>query len=185
MTCRNVDATTAHTCGGSTPTGALMSYDAQGRLVSWVAPTGTPASEHLLYDNAGNLVLTRATTPSGTTSTVFFGFTETVLSGSTTTTTTSYSVAGQRVAERVGTAFSYLIANLQGSPTVALTSAGTVSAVQFYLPYGTTGFAWGTMPTAHRYTDQLLDSQMGLLYYGSRYYDPVTARFVRADRVQG
>ncbi|HEU5382062.1 MAG TPA: RHS repeat-associated core domain-containing protein, partial [Ktedonobacteraceae bacterium] len=50
---------------------------------------------------------------------------------------------------------------------------------------GTAGFAWGTMPTAHSYTDQLLDRQMGLLDYGSRFYDPVTARFVRADRVQG
>ena len=60
-----------------------------------------------------------------------------------------------------------------------------MSAVQLFLPYGASGFAWGTMPTAHNYTDQLLDSVMDLLYYGARYYDPLADQFVSADSVQG
>ncbi len=51
LTCRNTDTTTGHTCAGSSPTGASMTYDAQGRLTSWTAPSGTSASEYLLYDN--------------------------------------------------------------------------------------------------------------------------------------
>lgn len=184
MTCRNVDATTGHTCAGSIPTGAQFTYDVEGRLSAWTAPTGTSASEHMLYDNAGRLVLNRTTTSQGNTSTVYFGLTETVLTSSMTVTTKYYTINGQRVAERVGGTLSYLISNLQGSPTLALNNTGNVSAVQLYLPYGTPSFAWGTMPTAHGYTDQLLDSQMGLMYYGARYYDPVTARFVSADIVQ-
>ncbi len=130
-------------------------------------------------------MLTRTTTPGGNTSTIDFGLTETVLTSSTTTTAKYYFVAGQRVAEQVGSTFSYLIPNLEGSPTVALSSTGYVSAVQLFLPYGASGFAWGTMPTAHNYTDQLLDSVMGLLYYGARYYDPLADQFVSADSVQG
>ncbi len=130
-------------------------------------------------------MLTRTTTPGGNTSTIDFGLTETVLTSSTTTTAKYYFVAGQRVAEQVGSTFSYLIPNLEGSPTVALSSTGSVSAVQLFLPYGASGFAWGTMPTAHNYTDQLLDSVMGLLYYGARWYDPLADQFVSADSVQG
>jgi RHS repeat-associated protein len=185
LTCRNSDTTSGHTCAGSSPSGAVMSYDNEGRLSRWTAPSGTNASEHFLYDTEGNLVLTRTTTASGTTSTIEFGLTETVLTSTSTTTTNYYFVAGQRVAEQVGSTFSYLVPNLEGSPTVALDSTGHVSAVQLFLPYGAQGFAWGTMPTAHSYTDQLLDSQMGLLYYGARFYDPLSAQFTSADIVQG
>ena len=111
-------------------------------------------------------MLTRTTTPGGNTSTIDFGLTETVLTSSTTTTAKYYFVGSQRVAEQVGSTFSYLIPNLEGSPTVALSSTGYVSAVQLFLPYGASGFAWGTMPTAHNYTDQLLDSVMGLCTTG-------------------
>ncbi len=183
LICRNSDTTSGHTCAGSSPTGAVMSCDNEGRLTGWTAPSGTNASEHLLYDNEGNLVLTRATTTTGTTSTINFGLTETVLTSNSTTTTNSYFVAGQRVAEQVGSTFSYLVPNLEGSPTVALDSTGHVSAVQLFLPYGAQGFAWGSMPTAHSYTDQLLDRQMSLLYYGARFYDPLSDQFVSADAV--
>src|SRR5579875_1163827 len=185
MTCRNTDTTSGHTCAGSSPSGATMTYDAQGRLSAWTAPSGTSVNEYLLYDNEGNLVLTRTVTPNGNTSTIDFGVTETVLTSSTTTTTNYYFVDGQRVAEQVGSTFSYLIPNLEGSPTVALSSTGTVSAVELFLPYGAQGFAWGTMPTPHNYTDQLLDSQSGLLYYGARWYDPLADQFTSADSVQG
>src|SRR6266571_4741215 len=58
MTCRNTDTGSGHTCGSS-PTGALMSYDNEGRLASWTAPNGTTASDGFLYDNEGNRVLQR------------------------------------------------------------------------------------------------------------------------------
>ena len=45
MTCRNPDTTSGHTCACSSPTGAVISYDNEGRLSSWTAPSGTSASE--------------------------------------------------------------------------------------------------------------------------------------------
>ena len=90
MLCRNVDTTAAHSCA-STQTGATMSYDNEGRLASWTAPSGTTASDQFLYDNAGKRVLQRTSTTSGSTTTVtdtitFESLTEVSLSGGTTST---------------------------------------------------------------------------------------------------
>jgi RHS repeat-associated protein len=163
-----------------------MGYDADGQLTNWNAPSGTVGSAHYLYDNAGNRVLTNSVTASTTTDTIYFdGYTETVLSGGTTTTTKYYNANGVRIAVRVGAVLSYLLSDPLGSNAVALNSTGQVIAAQHYSPYGTVDYSWGTMPTSYGYTGQRLDSQTGLLYYGARYYDPIAERFVRADTVQG
>src|SRR5579884_65790 len=39
------------------------------------------------------------------------------------------------------------------------------------------------MPTTYNFTGQRLDSETGLLYYGARYYDPLSGRFTQADLV--
>jgi YD repeat-containing protein len=72
LTCRNTDTTSGHTCAGSTPTGAVMTYDNQGRLAGWTAPSGTSASETYLYDNEGNRVLTTNSTSGASTDTFTF-----------------------------------------------------------------------------------------------------------------
>jgi YD repeat-containing protein len=46
-----------------------MSYDNEGRLASWTAPSGTTASDSFLYDNEGNRVLQRVN--SGTVTIIF------------------------------------------------------------------------------------------------------------------
>jgi len=40
------------------------------------------------------------------------------------------------------------------------------------------------MPTDYTFTGQRLDSETGLLYYGARYYDPLSGRFTQADLLQ-
>jgi YD repeat-containing protein len=72
LLCRNTDTTSGHTCAGSTPTGAVMTYDNQGRLAGWTAPSGTSASETYLYDNEGNRVLTTNSTSGASTDTFTF-----------------------------------------------------------------------------------------------------------------
>jgi RHS repeat-associated protein len=126
------------------------------------------------------------TSQNGTpTDTVYFDtYTETVISGSSTTTTKYYSVNGQRLAEKVGSSLSFLISDLSGNVVMAVTSVGTVTAVELYEPYGQMNYAWGTMPTAHTYTGQRLESQSGLLYYNFRWYDPLAGVFVRTDDMQ-
>ena len=66
-----------------------MSYDAHGQMANWTAPSGTVGSAHYLYDAEGNRVLTNSANAGTTTDTISFdGYTETVLTGGTTTTTT-------------------------------------------------------------------------------------------------
>ncbi|HVB74905.1 MAG TPA: hypothetical protein VNE38_15240 [Ktedonobacteraceae bacterium] len=97
MTCRNTASGTGHTCGGSTPTGAAMSYDSRGQMVNWTAPSGKVGSAQYLYDNQGNRVLTNSSGASGTTDTIDFdGYTETVISGAIVTTTKYYNANGAR-----------------------------------------------------------------------------------------
>ncbi len=188
MTCRNVDSSGAQSCASGAQTGATMSYDNEGRLASWTAPGGTTASDQFLYDNEGNRVLQRSSTTTGSTTAVsdtitFDGYTDTTISNGTTTTTKYYRAGGQNVAETTGTAWYYLVPDLLGSATLALKSDGTVQAMQLYAPYGSERYSDGTMPTAHNFTGQRLDSQTGLLYYNARYYDPVSGRFTSADSV--
>jgi RHS repeat-associated protein len=183
MTCRNTDTGSGHTCGSS-PTGALMSYDNEGRLASWTAPTGTSATDSFLYDNEGNRVLQESTSSSITDTITFDSYTETVITGGAPTTTKYYSANSQRVAMRTSSTLSYLLADALGSSTVALTSSGSMQAVQLFAPYGTVRYSQGSMPTTYNFTGQRLDSQTGLLYYTFRYYDPLSGRFVRADTTQ-
>jgi RHS repeat-associated protein len=88
------------------------------------------------------------------------------------------------VAMRTSGTLSYLLADALGSSTVALTSSGSTQAVQLFAPYGSIRYSQGSMPTTYNFTGQRLDSQTGLLYYGFRYCDPVSGRFVRADTTQ-
>jgi uncharacterized protein RhaS with RHS repeats len=119
-----------------------------------------------------------------TTGTIYFdGYTQTVLTSGTTTTTNYYSLNGGRVAQKTGTTLTYLLSDPLGSNTVALNSTGQVIAFQHYSPYGTVDYTWGSMPTLFNYAGERLDSQTGLLYDNFRYYDPVTGRFVRSDNI--
>ncbi len=150
------------------------------------APSGTSASETYLYDADGNQVLTTSSQNGTPTDTISFdNYTETVISGGSTTTTKYYSINGQRLAERVGGAtIDYLVSDLLGNQVLAINNVGSVIAVQLYEPYGQMNFSWCTMPTAHNYTGQRLDSQSGLLSYNFRWYDPLSRQFVRTDTKQ-
>jgi RHS repeat-associated protein len=190
MTCRNTATGTGHTCAGSTPTGATMTYDSKGQLASWTAQQNQTASDSFLYDAQGNRVLQHSSsTVSGVTTVTdiitFDGYTETTLSGGTTTTLTYDSLGGQRLAmQKNSNQVIYLVNDLLGSTDVAIKSSDTIVAVQLYWPYGDGEYSWGTMPTTYNFTGQRLDSVTGLLYFNARYYDPESGRFTQADTVE-
>ena len=115
----------------------------------------------------------------------FDGYTESTITGGTTTTINYYSLNGQRVALRLGSnPVTYLVSDLLGSVDVAVNDDGSIAAVQLYWPYGNGEYSWGTMPTTYNFTGQRLDSVTGLLYYNARYYDPFSGRFTTADTVE-
>ncbi len=73
MTCRAPSS--AATCAGTTPTGAQLSYDNEGRLSAWQnAPGSSPtSSDQFLYDGAGQRVEQQTTSSGATTTTVYVG----------------------------------------------------------------------------------------------------------------
>lgn len=166
-----------------------MTYDNEGRLDTWVAPNGTVASDYFLYDNSGQRVLQSASTTVGSTTTTsdtisFDGITDVTITGSTTSTTKYYSVGGQKVAMRQDGTFSYLMPDFLGSNSITLRADGSVQAVQLFSPFGSIRYSDGTMLSPFNFTGQRLDTQTGLLYYNSRYYDSLSGRFISADSVE-
>jgi RHS repeat-associated protein len=57
------------------------------------------------------------------------------------------------------------------------------SAEVRYMPWGTTRYTSGTTPTTFLFTGQRIETSFGLYYYGARWYDPATGRFIQADTV--
>ncbi len=103
-------------------------------------------------------------------------------------------IGAQRVAMKQGSNVTYLhsdhpFAPLRaGSSTPLRTSLGSTSATsgasagtQVYYPYG--GVRSGMLPTDYGFTGQKLDASVGLMYYGSRYYDAALGRFISADTI--
>lgn len=65
-----------------------------------------------------------------------------------------------------------------GSASLAM---GTSNTSQRYYPYG--GTRSGGVPTDYQFTGQKRDTGTGLYYYGARYYDGVSGRFISADTI--
>jgi len=62
-------------------------------------------------------------------------------------------------------------------------SSGNVVETTEYMPFGETRVHTGTVVTNYKFTDQELDPETGLYYYGARYYDPVIGRFISPDSI--
>jgi RHS repeat-associated protein len=187
MTCRAPDNTT--TCS-STPTGAQLGYDNEGRLATWQnAPSSPTTTDSFLYDGEGQRVEQQVTINGSmtTTSTYVAGGLEEISDNGTGGTLTKYFTGanGLPTAERVGTGglLSYLATDGQGTVSESLDSAGNVTSSQLYTSYGNTRYSSGSSPTTLGYTGQRADSMPGLDYYHARYYDPVAGQFVSADTV--
>ena len=79
----------------------------------------------------------------------------------------------------------YYITNLQGDVVALLDASGSTVASYAYDPYGKVLSAEGTMAETNplRYRGYYYDTETGLYYLQSRYYDPATCRFINADNV--
>ncbi len=77
----------------------------------------------------------------------------------------------------------YYITNLQGDETQLVDASGATVASYEYDPYGNITYSSGSMAEINplRYRGYYYDSETGLYYLNSRYYDPATGRFLNAD----
>jgi RHS repeat-associated protein len=150
-------------------------YDAENRLVQ--IKRGSNVQATYTYDGDGN----RVKTVVGSTTTTYIGnYLE--WSGSTTTMKKYYYASGQRIAMRQGSTLYFLLTDHLGSTAVTATSGGGWYGELRYYPWGGTRYDTGTTPTSYRYTGQR-QAEVGLYYYGARYYDPQVGRFVSPDSI--
>ena len=88
---------------------------------------------------------------------------------------------------KVNNAQYYYVTNLQGDVIAILNSMGAVVVQYTYDAWGnvlsTTGSMASTLGTLNpiRYRGYVYDSESGLYYLQSRYYDPEVGRFINAD----
>lgn len=66
------------------------------------------------------------------------------------------------------------------SPHIITQPNGTLFGQEEYFPFGQTSDR-RNIKSRYRYIGKMRDEETGLLYYGARYYDPVTGRFISSD----
>jgi RHS repeat-associated protein len=68
-----------------------------------------------------------------------------------------------------------------GSTAITTNSSGGKLAEIRYYPWGTERYTYGTTPTSYHFTGQRLEDDIGLYYYGARWYDPYLNRWIQPD----
>jgi RHS repeat-associated protein len=166
---------TTRRVGGITYT---LVYDAENRLVQ--VKLGRTIQATYSYDGDGN----RVKTVVGSTTTTYVGnYLERECINTTCAQKSYYYAARQRVALRKGDGTLYfLLTDHLGSTAITATSGGGFSAELRYYPWGGTRYSSGTTPTSYRYTGQR-EAEVGLYYYGARYFDPQLGRFISPDSI--
>ena len=166
---------TSRKVGGITYT---LIYDTESRLVQVKRGSNIQATYN--YDGDGN----RVKTVVGSTTTTYIGnYLERECINSACAMKSYYYAAGQRVALRKGDGTLYfLLTDHLGSTAITATSSGGRDAELRYYPWGGTRYTYGTTPTSYRYTGQR-EAEVGLYYYGARYYDPQLGRFASPDSI--
>jgi len=87
--------------------------------------------------------------------------------------------AGLRIGKVQGAATSYYHLDRLGSVRLVTQQSGALSFQTIYQPYGALSATTGT--EMFQFTGKQLDSASGLYYYGLRYYDSQSGRFISAD----
>ena len=94
-----------------------------------------------------------------------------------------YDADGRPFAMKYNGAYYYYILNLQGDVIRLVNASGATVASYEYDPYGKVISATGSMAAINplRYRSYYYDSETGMYFLQSRYYDPAICRFINAD----
>lgn len=78
----------------------------------------------------------------------------------------------------------FYINDALGSPVMAMDQAGNVIWREAYQPFGKRIFKQDSAKGNRRwYTGKPYDEDLGLMYFGARYYDPIVGRFMGVDPI--
>jgi RHS repeat-associated protein len=102
---------------------------------------------------------------------------------SSTTDMVRYYYAGSvRVAMRTGDdGLVWLVGDHLGSTSIAVTDASGATERQGYKAWGETRF--GSLPTKYQYTGLRNEPELGMYYYGARWYDTYLNRWAQPDSI--
>ena len=154
-----------------------LSYDAENRLVgvSWTIGS-TNHSMTFVFDGDGSRV---RSTLDGTTTT--FAGTHYEVTGSA---VTKYYYSGtSRIAMRGSSGVRYIFGDHLGSASVTADASGSNVTRQLYKPWGETRSS-GSVPMKYTFTGQYsYSTEIGLLFYVARFFDPQLGRFISADTI--
>ena len=104
----------------------------------------------------------------------------------------SYSryVGSTRVAMRMGSTLKFLLGDHPsclgtglGSTSVTTDSSGIFGSAILYYPWGGRRWSSGSIPTNYQYTDQRIESNLGLYFYNARWYDSYLNRWIQPDSI--
>jgi len=91
-----------------------------------------------------------------------------------------HGTGGQLIASINETNVTYYHSDHLGSTSAITNEAGGLVAEQNYLPFGEE-FLQGENSIRYEFTGKEFDSDLGLNYFGARYYSPETGRFLTID----
>ena len=133
------------------------------------------------YDGDGKRVKSVETTSVGTTTTYFVGG-HYELTGAE---STKYYFAGStRIAMRKGNTLYYLLGDHLGSTSIVTDASGNKVSEMRYKAWGEVRYNWGVTPTDYGFTGQYShQSDFGLMFYNSRYYDSYLNHFTQPDSI--
>ncbi len=153
-----------------------FAYDSENRL--YQSKLNGVVIATFTYDGDGN----RVKSVVGATTTYFVGSHYETSGG---VITKYYLAGGTRLAMRKGsTSFYWLLSDHLGSTSKVATATGALHSQQLYKAWGESRYASGTLPTRYTYTGQYsYASDFGLVFYGSRFYDPLLGRFASPDSI--
>ncbi|MFC1593868.1 toxin TcdB middle/N-terminal domain-containing protein [Candidatus Omnitrophota bacterium] len=92
-------------------------------------------------------------------------------------------LGGQRIASVKDGVVNYFHTNHLGSTDVVTDYSGEEIVHYEYAPYGEVVVEQGVDITDYKFTGKSLDSEVGLYFYGARYYNPTIGRFITADSI--
>jgi len=95
---------------------------------------------------------------------------------------TKYYFAGAtRLAVRTNGTLSYLLGDHLGSSSVTTNASGVKTASALYKAFGETRYSSGALGTDYKFTGQREQAELGLYFYGARWYDSSLGRFTSPD----
>jgi RHS repeat-associated protein len=151
-----------------------LTYDAENHMTGY---SGGSVSASFVYDGDGQRV---QATLNGVT-TQFVG-SHVEWQSSTTDMVRYYYAGGVRVAMRTGAdGLVWLVGDHLGSTSIAVTDTSGATERQGYKAWGETRF--GSLPTKYQFAGQRSEPELGLHYYGARWYDPALSRWTQFDSI--